>query len=298
MGATSIAVLIICIGVIIARRPDSGHEPTRVASNVPLSSVTDPSRLDSIVPNGSANGSSSNSNSTQNPGGQKQESGSNANPPPGNGQPGPNQPSVPQTNDRSATPLEVIPEGRSGSRLPPADPNGDEADNPAQANVPTTQPSSTAPKTTLKTNGDPQPEPETAQTQPPPPAPDQGQYDIKVHAGSGGRIGSSGSQPVTGTSGGSAQMFTKIAQNDLLTGNYSAAVTHLEQAIKGGGDPVKLNHQLGIAYGNLGLNSNAATAYQHAIEACDSALQGGKGDPIALRRVKEACQSALASVKG
>jgi hypothetical protein len=128
-------------------------------------------------------------------------------------------------------------------------------------------------------------------------APDTPHVDIRLHDAPK-RIGSSGSQPVTLPSGGSATMYAKVAQNDLLIGNDSAAVTHLQQALQSGGDPVTLNHQLGIAYGRLGQNSSAASAYERAIAACDTALQSGKGDPDKLRRVKEACQSALTLVKG
>lgn len=294
LGAVSVGVLVLCCGIILARRPDASGDPVRVASNSHGGVAQDNGRTDFTAPDAvqgqnaptvpAATGPAVNPSKPTNDTGN---------------QVGPEQPRIDDSQNSGAGEGSRA-SGASGLRsLPAAGDTGDLEEIPLNP----APPPSTPKEASRPSGGDPEPSADTssqAQTPAPvqtPPAPEPGQVDIRLH-NENKRIGSSGSQSVTPSSGGSATVYAKIGANDLQMGSNSAAVTHLQQALQSGGDPVTLNHQLGIAYGRLGDNGNAAAAYQRAITACDSALQSGKRDPDMLRRVKEACQSALTLIKG
>ncbi len=300
LAGVSAAVLVMCVGLILARRPDTAQATEKFAVNGSPANSGGASlgagRVDTGAP--------SDQGSSTPPSGQNPAASQNLNQtqPPANGDPGRAAPdSNPATQSADPSGPE-LPNSRSKS-LPPADPTNQLTLVPVPAPGPpasTNAASTTKPASKTDASGDPPPTAEgtASQGQTAPTPPDPGQIHITVHSNGAQRIGSSGSQRAGSTTGGSAQMYSRLGQEQLGIGNYSGAANAFDQALKSGGDPIVLNHWLGLSYQHLGRKSDALSAFQSAIESCKSALSSGRGNTAKIQATKEACEEAVSQLHG
>lgn len=120
-------------------------------------------------------------------------------------------------------------------------------------------------------------------------AADQGEIDIRLSSGSGPKAGSD-------SNGVKSQSLT--ANNAFELGNYRQAASLFEQAIRNGGDPVSLNQRLGQTYERLGQLGEAKEAYRRAVQAGESALASGRGNPDRISSALDSCKAALRKLGG
>ncbi len=152
--------------------------------------------------------------------------------------------------------------------------------------------------------GDPAPTPEgsggtpsdngSIQSPPKPAEDDPGVIEIKVRH-SGGRALSGGSQPVGDTGGlgsNGVEALSRTGYQQYMVGSFGAAAVSFEKALRGGGDPIRLNQRLGQVYSKLGRTSDAISAYSRAVAACRQALDSGRGDKTSIQATLDACQQA------
>ena len=279
MGGVSVGVLILCCGVVFARNNSKQQDQNRVALNQALPNV--------------ANLGSSPSDAA--PETQPQTSLQND---PAQQQPAQTRPAAPGSTeeDEQTSPVQrparkqAAPESTGSATLPSIQPEDVEV-KPVEPTSPPVSISAPAPAKVTKSEAtDPQPQPETQA-----PPVDHGQVDIRLHAGSR-RINFGGSEPVV--TGNSVRAYTRVADNEFQNGNYSAAASNLEQALKTGGDAAVLNQRLGQSYEHLGRISDAVTAFQRAVDAATAEIQSGQGDSTHLQRIKSLCESYLALHRG
>jgi tetratricopeptide (TPR) repeat protein len=298
LAGVSATVLVFCVGLVIWRKADQAQIAQRVALNSPppVADQMGGSRLDT-VPNTSASAAQGNQSQPQ------QQA-----PPQAQQQPDAQRE---DNSNRSDTNTPELPNARR--TLPSADPDEQPEIVPLQPSGPIggastggnsngtgSSASGNRNSTRTESGGDPAPAPETGTqrgtgAQPPK---DPGQIHIDVHADGASRIGSSGSQAVGSNNAGPAQMYYRVGEERLLSGNYSGAATAFEQALKNGGDPILLNHYLGRTYRSLGRNSDAIAAFQRAIDASNQALTSGQGNPARIRGYKDADESAITQLRG
>jgi tetratricopeptide (TPR) repeat protein len=146
----------------------------------------------------------------------------------------------------------------------------------------TTPPKSDDPPTTFAVGGD-----ADAKTDP-------GQIEIKVHNGGPRNTVSGG----TSSSANGVEALNRTATQAFQVGNYSQAANLFEQAIRSGGDPVRLNQRLAQSYERLGRNGDAIDCYRRAVQAGEAALAQGKANPAGIRSTIESCQQALKKLGG
>jgi len=123
---------------------------------------------------------------------------------------------------------------------------------------------------------------------------DPGQIEIKV-SDAGKRSNLGGSESVT-TGGASA--LARVGMQRFQLGQYGPAAATFEQAIRAGGDQMSLYQRLGQCYDNLGKKNEAADAYKRGIAACQAALANGSGNRESIQKRLDICQQALKVLQG
>jgi tetratricopeptide (TPR) repeat protein len=122
------------------------------------------------------------------------------------------------------------------------------------------------------------------------PAPaNDGSIEIKVY---------NGGTKASGSEANGAKAQSMIAKEQFLMGNYRKAASLFEQAIRSGGDPISLNQKLGQSYEKMGQSGDAVQAYKRSIQAAESALSSGRGNPDQIRSAKESAEQALRNLGG
>jgi tetratricopeptide (TPR) repeat protein len=177
--------------------------------------------------------------------------------------------------------------------------------------IPLSNPSESHPKVDGSNDGDPAPDVDTsasATTNSPavasttqanavPANDDPGYIEIKVHQPAKTLVG--GTEPIGGSiDRNGVEALARTGTQQYLIGSYSAAATSFEKALKGGGDPISLNKYLGLTYAGLGRTSDAISAYERAISACQSAMTAGRGNKTRIQSVMDACEQAIKVLGG
>jgi hypothetical protein len=150
-------------------------------------------------------------------------------------------------------------------------------------------------------NQDPPPDVDQRPRQDPAPQEDPGTIEINVHNG-GGKSLPGGSQTVGGSSAGlgsnGVEALARTGNLQFQSGSFGAAATSYERALRGGGDPIRLNQMLGRIYERLGRTSDAVSAYDRAVSACKTALDSGKGDRSRIQATMDTCEQASKTLGG
>ena len=81
-------------------------------------------------------------------------------------------------------------------------------------------------------------------------------------------------------------------------GDLAGAAKAYERALASGADHGRYNQRLGDIYRRLGQKSEAVAAYERALEVFQSRKAAGKGDPDATQRSIDSCQQAIKVLKG
>lgn len=123
--------------------------------------------------------------------------------------------------------------------------------------------------------------------------PNPGTIDIRPSNGGGSSV-AGGSQPINDSPTTAREMLAK-ARSLYTAGDFAKAADAYESAIRMGADPSVSNQRLGQCYQKLGRKSDAARAYQNAINAYERRVQNSPDDAAAKTGL-EACKSALASL--
>lgn len=268
-AAAAAMVLVACAGILLARRPAA---PTVVASNLPTGPIVE---SPVVAPSQRADEA------------------------PSVPQTAPVQPNTAILPSPPARNPVSLPRNPGFTRLPdptnpdafggPIDPTAGQTLSPIP---PATKPPVSPPP--ARRGGDP--DPGVVREAAKPPA-DTGQIDISVTRSGPRRSGGSVLMPAeTHTNGAAA--YARVGTEKFELGDYSGAAANLEKAVSGGGDPVDLNRRLAQAYGRLGRNSEAATAYERSRAAAVAALASGKGDKERLQSARDAAEAGLKTVKG
>ena len=274
-AAAAATVLVVCAGVLLARRPAA---PTVVATGLPTGPIVE---SPVVAPNQRA-----------------EEAPVAPQTSPQTAPIGTSAAILPGASERTA-PVS-LPRNPGFTRLP--NPTGPDAFGgpidpslgalPVRDAAPATKPTVTPPP--ARRGGDPDPGAvrDTAK-----PDEDPGQIDISVTRSGPRRSGGSVLMPAeTRTNG--ADAYARVGTEKFELGDYAGAATNLEKAISGGGDAVNLNRRLAQAYGRLGRNSDAAAAYERSRAAAVAALASGKGDKERLQSARDAAEAGLKTVKG
>jgi tetratricopeptide (TPR) repeat protein len=127
---------------------------------------------------------------------------------------------------------------------------------------------------------------------------DEGQISITVrqrprHETTGGVQAVDG-----GNSGVALQALERTAQQQLQLGNFAAAANTLEQALRAGGDPVRLNQRLGQALAALGRKSDALAAYRRSQSAAEQAIAQGRGNRERNQASLDIARQAIRNLEG
>ncbi|MDR3689077.1 MAG: tetratricopeptide repeat protein [Fimbriimonas sp.] len=125
-------------------------------------------------------------------------------------------------------------------------------------------------------------------------AEDPGKIEINLSSGAS-RPSFGGSQSV---STGGISALVHVGMQRFQLGQFSAAASTFEQALKSGGDQITLNQRLGQCYDNLGRKNDAVEAYKRGIAACQSALASGTGNRDGIQKRLDSCQQALKVLQG
>ncbi len=122
------------------------------------------------------------------------------------------------------------------------------------------------------------------QTTPAKPANDPGIIEIEVSKGSPNRNGSNGGSASPNTGNG-RQALIATARNQMQTGNYAAAASTYERALRAGADQASTNQRLGQCYSYMGRNGDAIAAYTRAAAAFEKAgnTQGAEASRQAIK---------------
>lgn len=94
------------------------------------------------------------------------------------------------------------------------------------------------------------------------------------------------------------EALVRTARGQYQVGNYQAAASTYERAIKAGADPTLMNQRLAQCYERLGRTSDAADAYSRAIGAIEKAISSGRGDKDRLLAALESSKQALKNIQG
>lgn len=294
VGAVAAAVLVLSIGVVLAKSVShSGDE--KVASNIKTNSLK--SQQDTVQ-------TPTNLNTNTNPLSQAGASGTvsgqpNQRPNPDNGTQG--QPeNTPQRNTAPA-------EHHDETRLPPGDNRS--LPSPGQSNgfAPFTPnvPESVKGSTVTPTNSGPPIKDTSAFKDPTPELPNNtssqnkanapGIIDITIVNGHDKKPGDS-NDPNTHPNG--VEALLRTARSQYQIGNYSGAANSYERALRAGASPASGNQRLAQCYEKLGRNSEAAAAYNRAIDALQSQLNSGSGDKDRINTALDTCRQALKVLGG
>jgi tetratricopeptide (TPR) repeat protein len=188
---------------------------------------------------------------------------------------------VPDGNVQALNPSSAVGQ-QNGQQSTPV-PNG-QADPPPSADGPA------VPQTPINTPPATVPTPKAEE--------DPGQISITVHKGPSRNFGGSQSVGDSNISSNGVQALSRTGYQQFMVGSFSAAAASFEKALRGGGDPIRLNQRLGQAYTKLGRTSDAISAYSRAVEACQQALQSGKGDKANIQATLDSCQQATKVLGG
>jgi len=174
--------------------------------------------------------------------------------------------------------------GGEGPEVPPYNPGG------ITGNIGLQQIKPQPPKTPTSRGNDADPVEDATTTnsansaaQPPK---DPGEYQITIRKGSGGGGGSA-------PEGNGLEALIRTASQQFQLGNYSAAATTYERALRSGGDAISINQRLGMTYSRLGRSSDAVGAFNRAVQACEGALSSGRGDKERIQNILDACKLQL-----
>lgn len=153
------------------------------------------------------------------------------------------------------------------------------------------RPIATPPKTEPAQKSDPEPsevataKPETAAG--PPPLVDIQLSDPSQKSGTDGAIDANG-----------VEALVRTARGQYQVGNYQAAATTYEKALRAGADAAMVNQRLGQCYDKLGRTSDATAAYNRAITALQNAISQGRGNKQLLMAALESSRQALQNLQG
>lgn len=274
MSAVAATVLVVTCGAIFAKANASGDKPMVVAQNDPVNR-TFGEVMEKQAPIDQQ---------------QKMTNGAQANPELQNPTAGGIQNPMPDNSGRTREPLNLGGGRYNGVSLPqPEEGVGPVIINPddipqrntnTQPTGPTTQPSGPG------KGEDPEPIIDTPPTKQDPPKNDPGIIEIEVSKGSPNR-NNGGSSEISGGNGRTALLAT--ARSQMSQGNYSAAATTYERALRSGADQGSTNQRLGQCYAQLGRNGDAVSAYSRAAAAFEKSgnTQGA-----------EACKQAIKVLGG
>ena len=272
-AAAAAMVLVACAGVLIARRPTA---PTTVTANFPTGPIVESPVLA--------------------PAQRADEAPATVQSPPTQAA------TTVQTSAPERTPV-ALPRNSGFTRLPdptgpdafggPIDPTGGMTLPTARETTPPATKSPVSPPP-VRRGGDPDPGAVRETAKPPE---DTGQIDISVTRTGPRRSGGSVLMPAESRTNGAAA-YARVGTEKFELGDYAGAAANLEKAVSGGGDAVDLNRRLAQAYGRLGRNSEAATAYERSRAAAVAALASGKGDKERLQSARDAAEAGLKTVKG
>jgi hypothetical protein len=123
-----------------------------------------------------------------------------------------------------------------------------------------------------------------------------GGSDTVREDGNGGIRTSSGSNPNAGITGAKALM--KVAQQHMLTRNFSAAADAYEKAIKAGASPLSAYQRLGQCYQEMNRRAEAINAYSKAVRAMESAAAANPSQAERLQVSIDACKKAIRVLGG
>lgn len=255
MSAVAATVLVVACGAIFAKANAGADKPTLVAQNDPVNRtfgevMEKQAPIDQQQP--MTNGAQSN------PGVQ------NPNP---SGIPNP----MPDSSGRTREPLNLGGGRYSGGSLPQPDggmrgslpviikPEDIPQDNRNTQSTEQTQPTQ---PTGPDKGQDPDPGPISIPKQDPPKN-DPGIIEIEVSRGTPNR--NNGGSETTSGNGRTALLAT--ARSQMMSGNYGAAATTYERALRSGADQGSTNQRLGQCYAQLGRNGDAVAAYSRAAAA-------------------------------
>jgi tetratricopeptide (TPR) repeat protein len=118
---------------------------------------------------------------------------------------------------------------------------------------------------------------------------------IEINVTSGNRQLPGGSQSV-GANG--LEALVRVARDQFQLGNYAAAASSYERALKMGGDPATINQRLGQAYERLGRTGDAINAYNRAAAAYEAALNSGRGSRDRNQAGLDSSRQALRVLQG
>jgi tetratricopeptide (TPR) repeat protein len=294
VGAVAAFVLVASIGVVIAKSGSRGSE--KIAANIPASSVDSPK--------GSRFESPANPPGAQTPNAKPSDSQPGTSPPQTNVQP-----NTANSSRDSSSPALATNRGGSDIPLPKLDarkelpdPAGYEPikigirpDQLTKSGGSSTTQGSARPPVTGPEKDDPEPSPSRGNEPPPTPKEAPGIMEITVVSGKGAP-NHQGGDPATKANGVEALLRTARSQYQL--GNYSAAATSFERALRSGADPTSGNQRLAQCYEKLGRNSEAIAAYNRAISSLESDLGAGRGDKDRLNAALDSCKQAVKVLGG
>lgn len=109
-----------------------------------------------------------------------------------------------------------------------------------------------------------------------------------------GGMRASTTKPVPNAGAKDAQTLMKVAQQHMLTRNFSAAADAYEKAIRAGASKASAYQRLGQCYQELGRRAEAISAYNNAIKAMEAAA---KADPSQAERYQVAIDSCKKAIR-
>ncbi|HWA84051.1 MAG TPA: tetratricopeptide repeat protein [Fimbriimonadaceae bacterium] len=285
-------ILIVSIGVVLARGGTAKGD-SKVATNLPATNsqqeVAKGSRFDSPIA----------------PVGNQAQPGNKPNPPAAN--PGTSgnstNPGVDSTRGGGDSPVRLPDPGANGRALP--NPSNGPTDfgsgfgpvtiNPGSIPPGSDQNHAPAKKENTESSGDPPPSDNPPQPQTPPKREAPGIMDIRIVSGNGA---SPGDPNDPGSHANGVEALLRTARSQYQIGNFTAAATSYERALRAGADPASGNQRLAQCYEKLGRNSDAVSAYGRAIDALQSAIASGRGDKDRLGAALDSCKQAVKVLGG
>lgn len=288
VSAVAAFVLVVSIGVVVAQSGSKG--PDKVAVNTPAPNVQQ-------GPVGSKFEQPGPATTTQPPvAGTTQPTSESKTPSPSS----PPAESPGRDSSAKAPDTQLPPYSRpdGASKLPRPDGGGLSGNIPFRVNVPPGVNGST-PKPTPTEQPVPShatdPDPVTSDSQAAPPKQEApGIMEIKIVS----RGGKQADGTESGNRSNGVEALVRTARNQYQLGNYSAAATSFERALRAGADPASGNQRLAQCYEKLGRNAEAAAAYNRAIDAIQADISAGRGEKDRLGAALDSCRQALKVLGG